>query len=111
VATPNQRRPARRERFRPADAAPRLLNLGPKTTAWLQDAGLHTRDDLARVGAIEACRRMRLAGHPVSLLAAYAIEAGLMNAHWTALPFEFKQQLVIDYRKMERTTPVAPRRP
>ena len=104
MATP--RRLVHRGRVRPVAAAPRLLNLGPKSTAWLLDVGLRTRDDLVRVGAIEACRRMRLAGHPVSLLAAYAIEAGLMDVHWTALPVEFKQQLVIDYRKMQRETPV-----
>jgi DNA transformation protein and related proteins len=104
------RRVVRRERIGPVAGGARLLNLGPKSTAWLRDVGLCARDDLVRVGTIEACRRMRLAGHPVSLLAAYAIEAGLMNMHWTALPFAFKQQLVIDYRKMERATPVAPRR-
>jgi hypothetical protein len=79
-----------------------LLNLGPKSSAWLADAGITTRAELERIGTIEACRRVRAAGHPVSVVMAYAIEGALMGCHWNALPWEFRQQLRIDFARMKR---------
>ena len=79
-----------------------LLNLGPKSSVWLAAAGIHTRAELERLGPIEACRRIRRAGHPVSVLLAYAIEGGLMGCHWTAIPPGFKQQLKVDFARMRR---------
>ena len=87
-----------------------LLNLGPKSSAWLVAAGLHTRADLERVGTIEACRRMRQRGFPVSLLAAYAIEGALMGCHWNALPLEFKQHLRAEFARLRRETSPGVRR-
>ena len=44
-----------------------LLNLGPKSSAWLTSAGIHTRAQLEKLGPIETCRRIRAAGHPVNV--------------------------------------------
>lgn len=84
-----------------------LRNLGPKSAAWLADAGISTRSELARTGAIEACRRMLRAGHPVTTVMAYAIEGALMNCDWRELPFEFRKHLRIECVKLhrEKTTP------
>lgn len=85
-----------------------LRNIGPKTAEWLSEAGIGSRAELARVGPIEACRRLRLAGRPVSLLAAYAIEGALMDTHWNKLPLPFKQQLALDCKRMVRETKAPP---
>ena len=85
-----------------------LLNLGPKSSAWLADAGITTRTQLERLGTIEVCRRVRVAGHPVSVVMAYAIEGALMGCHWNALPREFKQHLRVEFAKMKRDLTAGP---
>lgn len=77
-----------------------MLNLGPKSAAWLDAAGIHTRQQLLRLGPIGACRKLLESGRPVSVLMAYAIEGGLSGTHWNALPAETKQWLRAEFAKM-----------
>lgn len=86
-----------------------LLNLGPKSSAWLAEAGITTRTELERVGPIEACRRVRGAGHPASVLLAYALEGALMGCHWNDIPVDFKAHLRTEFAKMKKLT-ASPRR-
>ncbi len=79
-----------------------LLNLGPKSSVWLAETGITTRAELERLGTIEVCRQLHLAGHPVSVVMAYAIEGALMGCHWNALPWEFKIHLRTEFAKMKR---------
>lgn len=79
-----------------------LMNLGPKSSAWLAEAGITTRAQLERLGPIEACRRLRRAGRPVSVLLAYAIEAGLAGCHWQEIPGETKNFLRAEFARMKR---------
>lgn len=81
-----------------------LRNLGPKSAAWLAEIGITTREELARVGAIEACRRLRKAGHPVTANMAYAIEGALMDCDWRVLPFEFRKHVRLEFSKLHRDT-------
>lgn len=102
---PEPIRPFRSGRSKPSDATAEigaLFNLGPKSAAWLQAAGIRTRADLEKAGPIEACRRVRQAGQPVSVLLAYALEGALMGCHWNALPHEFKQHLRLEFAKLKR---------
>ena len=78
------------------------LNLGPKSAAWLHAAGIRSRDDVARLGPIETCRRVHAAGQPVSVLLAYALEGALAGCHWNAIPWETKQFLRTEFAKMKR---------
>ena len=78
-----------------------LLNLGPKTAAWLDAAGIHTRAQVAALGPIGVCARLREAGRPVSVLMAYAIEGALSGTHWNALPAETKQALRAEFARMK----------
>ncbi len=87
---------------RPGGPAPRLLNLGPKSTAWLAAIGVRTKAQLRALGAIEACRRVRAAGHPASLLLAYALEGALTDTHWAELPPETKRWLREEFARMKR---------
>jgi DNA transformation protein and related proteins len=79
-----------------------LLNLGPKSAAWLDAAGIRSRSQLEALGPIEACRRIRAAGHPVSVVMAYALEGGLSGTHWNALPPETKVWLRTEFNQMRR---------
>lgn len=88
---------------RPGRPAPdRLLNLGPKSSAWLAAAGIRTRAQLAALGAIGACRRLRDQGQPVSVLLAYAIEGALTGQHWNELPSETKAWLRAEFASLKR---------
>lgn len=79
-----------------------MLNLGPKSSAWLTAAGIHNREQLEKIGPIEACRRIRAAGHPVNVLMAYAIEGGLSGTHWNKLPQETRQWLRTEFSKLRQ---------
>lgn len=79
-----------------------LLNLGPQSTAWLDSIGITTREQLARHGPIETCRRLRAAGRPVNVLMAYAIEGALTGTHWNELSPETKQWLRAEFATMKR---------
>ncbi len=63
-----------------------LRDLGPRSAAMLTAAGVRTRDELARLGAIGACARVQATGKRVSLNLAYAIEGALTDCDWRALP-------------------------
>ena len=82
-------------------ASLRLLNLGPKTSAWLAEAGLDSLEKVRRLGPIEVSRRIRLRGHPVSVLFAYALEGALAGCHWNAIPRETKQTLRTAFAAMK----------
>lgn len=77
-----------------------MLNLGPKTAAWLDAAGIHTRAQMFKLGPIGVCRRLLETGRPVNVLMAYAVEGALSHTHWNALPAETKQGLRAEFAKM-----------
>ena len=79
-----------------------LLNLGPKSSAWLVDAGITSLAKVKRLGPIEVCRRLRARGHPVSVVMAYALEGALAGCHWNALPVEVKEFLRQEYAVMKQ---------
>lgn len=62
--------------------APRLLNIGAKSGAWLRQVGLRTHEDLAAIGSLEAYLRVKRAGFKPSLNLLYALEGALMGCHW-----------------------------
>lgn len=71
----------------------RLRNLGPTSSAWLQEAGIHTRADLEREGSLGAYARMLEAGVAPNLNLLYALEAALMEIHISHLPAVVKSSL------------------
>lgn len=92
-----------RERVRDDDLSG-MLNLGPKSAAWLRDAGIRSVSDLRTAGPIEACRRIQESGQPVSLLMAYAIEGALTGCHWSKIPVESREWLRVEFAATFRTT-------
>lgn len=70
-----------------------LKNLGPKSRSWLNAIGVHDRADLQAVGPVAVYTILKQQGYPVTLNLLYAMQAALLNIHWTALPQNVKTQL------------------
>lgn len=81
-----------------------MLNLGPKSAAWLRDAGIRSVSDLRAAGPIEACRRIQSTGQPISLLMAYAIEGALTGCHWSKIPAESREWLRVEFADLRKST-------
>lgn len=73
--------------------APRLLNIGGKSAAWLRQVGLRTWDDVNAIGALEAYLRVRRAGFKPSLNLLYALEGALIGCHWQQVALDRRAEL------------------
>ncbi|WP_045761026.1 TfoX/Sxy family protein [Xanthomonas albilineans] len=72
----------------------KLRNIGPKSTAWLRQVGVHTPQDLAAAGAIGAFLKVKRAGFKPSLNLLYSLEGALRDCHWQQLPEARRTQLL-----------------
>ena len=70
-----------------------LKNLGSKSQTWLNAIGVHNRADLQAVGPIAAYTILKQQGYPATLNLLYAMQAALLDIHWTALPPDIKTKL------------------
>jgi hypothetical protein len=70
-----------------------MRNLGPKSSVWLAAVGIHNRRDLEEVGALNAYLLCKAHGYNASLNLLWALQAALMDIHWTRLPADIKAQL------------------
>lgn len=73
-----------------------LAGLGPKSAAWLREAGIASRDDLAAAGPVAALLRVRRTGRPASLNLLWAMAGALRGCHWTKVPRDEKQRLLAE---------------
>lgn len=73
--------------------SPGLKNIGPVSTEWLRAVGVTSREDLERLGSVEAYRLVKEHGFNASLNLLYALEAALQDIHWTALSSQTKAKL------------------
>ena len=71
----------------------KLKNMGSKSAAMLEKIGIRTREELEEIGAIEAYKKLKLAGETPGHSLVYAIEGALMNKSWDALPNETRFRL------------------
>jgi DNA transformation protein len=71
-----------------------MERMGPKSSKWLASVGIHTLDDVARLGVVETYKRVR-AAHPdkVSLNLLWGLQAALLEIPWKELPQDIKEQL------------------
>ena len=55
-----------------------MKNMGPKSSEWLASVGIHSLDDVAALGVVEAYKRVK-AAYPdkVSLNLLYGLQAAL----------------------------------
>lgn len=77
-----------------------LRNLGKTSAQWLHASGIHTLDDLRRLGAVGAYQAVRSRGFNASRVLLYAIEGALRDSDWKALPASVKDEL---NRRLETT--------
>lgn len=73
-----------------------LPNLGEKSAAMLARAGITTRLELQRLGAVEAYILVKRAGVPVSLNLLYAVEGALTDTHWNRIPRDRREGLLME---------------
>ncbi len=70
-----------------------LLNIGPKSSRWLRDAGINTITDLEQIGPVAAYRLVKQRQPKASCNLLWALEAGLKGRDWRELPESTKQRL------------------
>ncbi len=71
-----------------------LRNIGPRSAAWLTEAGLATEADLRHAGPVAAYAKVK-ASRPetVSLNLLWSLQAALLDIDWTELPEGVKNRL------------------
>jgi DNA transformation protein len=71
-----------------------VKNLGPKSREWLASVGIHTLDDVAKMGVVEAYQRVK-AAYPekVTFNMLWGLQAALLDIPWTELPPDIKEEL------------------
>ena len=70
-----------------------IPNLGPATQEAFAKAGIHSADDLRRLGADEGYRRWLAAGLPPHFIGYYALVLGLQGRPWNDCQGDEKKAL------------------
>lgn len=73
----------------------KIRNVGPKSAAWLRQVGIRTEEDLRKIGAVEAYRRVKIAGFKPTLNLLYSMAGAEDDCHWTQLGEDRKAALVL----------------
>jgi DNA transformation protein len=71
-----------------------MKKLGPKSQEWLASIGVHSLEDVARLGVVETYKRVK-AAYPekVTLNMLWGLQAALLDIPWNELPDDIKDQL------------------
>jgi DNA transformation protein and related proteins len=71
-----------------------MKNMGPKSSEWLAAVGIHTLDDVAKLGVVETYKRVK-AAYPekVTLNMLWGLQAALLDLPWNELPPYIKETL------------------
>lgn len=71
-----------------------MKNLGPKSSEWLASVGVHTLEDVARLGVVETYKRVKAAfPEKVTLNMLWGLQAALLGIPWNELPPDIKREL------------------
>ena len=71
-----------------------MKNMGPKSSEWLASIGIHSLEDVARLGVVETYKRVKTAyPEKVTLNMLYGLQAALLDIPWNELPPDIKAQL------------------
>ena len=81
-----------------------LKNLGMASVNILHAIGINTYEDLNKMGAVEAYRRIKNRGINVSKVMLYALQGALSNTHWNDLDPNLKAKLVAEAERDSTTT-------
>lgn len=69
------------------------LKMGPTSSQWLAEIGVHTRAELTEVGVVEAYCLVRARQPRASLNLLYALYGAVHNIPWNMIPPEIKTTL------------------
>lgn len=70
-----------------------LKNIGPLSAAWLCEAGITSREELERLGAVMAFKIVKHHQPAATVHLLYALHAALLDVPWYELPPEEKARL------------------
>lgn len=94
-----------------ADDLGQLPNLGPRSRAWLADAGITSLPALRRLGAAAAYVRVKQRQPAASLNLLWALEGALTGQHWQKVARDRRTHLLLaleDAQAAARGTPGLP---
>jgi DNA transformation protein len=73
----------------------KLRNIGPKSVEWLAAVGVHTLEDVERLGVVETYLRVKAAfPDRVSLNMLWGLQGALMEIPWNQIPDDIKADLL-----------------
>ncbi len=74
-----------------------LPNIGKTLAARLEQADIHSYNDLAAIGSIEAVLRIKEANLDACYNMLYALEGAIQGMRWHAIPKEERAQLKAEF--------------
>ena len=80
-----------------------LPNLGPKSQAMLEAAGIKTIEQLRRLGAVRAYAKVKATGANASLNLLWALEGALSGLPWQKVAREHRTSLLLALEQYENT--------
>ena len=72
----------------------KLLNVGPKSAAWLRQVGIRSREQLVEAGTIATFIKVKRAGFRPGLNLLYALEGAIRDCHWRDVPETRRAELI-----------------
>jgi DNA transformation protein and related proteins len=85
----------------------KMLNVGPKSAAWLRQVGVRTQAELESLGSVATFMKVKRAGFRPSLNLLYALEGALLGCHWQQLPDARRSELLLAVDAAEAALPPA----
>lgn len=73
-----------------------IINLGPKSTEWLNEIGVFSWNDIDQIGVMEVFVRLKRINPKISLNMLWALYMGHQGKHWMDITDKEKQQLKIE---------------
>jgi DNA transformation protein len=89
-----------------AEKLSELPNIGKELERLLGGVGIHTKEDLRTVGAIDACLRLNLQGE-ACYSKLYALEGAIRGTRWHQLPKAYRADLKARYDRRKISQPSA----
>lgn len=71
----------------------KLKNIGPKTAAMLEEAGIYTKKNLIELGPVLTYKILQHRFQRINLIALYALYGAVHDIHWNSIPPEAKAKL------------------
>lgn len=80
----------------------KLRNIGPKSSAVLQSAGIGGRSQLIKLGSVRAFARVRAVDPSVTLNLLWALEGAILDEPWQVVARKHKTSLLLALEDHER---------